>query len=371
MAVTFIDHATVPPLQVSLPPRYCPLPVRRHAEAEALNRRAADWINAFGLCIAGSPRTRMIGNDCGGFYGRILPDAPADRLQLAVDWCVLMFTLDDVHCDEGPASMRPDSFADLAARIVRLLEAPGAAMSAGGDPFLAATADLAARAHALGTPTQLRRVADAHRGWYLGVLWEFGCRLRDRTPCLNDYAHLRQHTAAGAATMSWTELIDGEQIPARELDAPAVRALSELALTVAAFDDDLFSYGKERWLAARTTRPSRCRLNLPDILAAEQALSPQQGLAAAVTLCNRLTLRFLQLRERVLPAASAPLRRYVEHLSCLIPGNLAWGLRAGRYRNPDGGHPDAVRTTLAFTQTAPPTGPPPIASIAWWWDPCL
>ncbi|HEU5023440.1 MAG TPA: hypothetical protein VFV01_00825 [Spirillospora sp.] len=191
---------------------------------------------------------------------------------------------------------------------------------------------------------------------------EFAHRKSGRTPALNDYAHMRQHTAAGAATLAFTEIIDGEEIPPEEMESPAVRALAEIA--TAAFDDDLFSYGKEMWQAART-KPSPCQLNLPDIPCVEHSLAPGRALERATELCNRLTLRFLQLRDQVLPGAGRPLRRYTEHLTRLIPGNLEWGLQAGRYTNPDG--PGAVAAKATFTGTPPSTARPPIPSIAWWW----
>ncbi|WP_208870157.1 terpene synthase family protein [Streptomyces monomycini] len=169
--------------------------------------------------------------------------------------------------------------------------------------------------------------------------------------------------------MSWTEIIDGTEIPGAAMDSPAVRALNELGFTIAAFDDDLFSYGKERRLAARSPHASRRRLNLVDVLAAEHGLGLEAALAAAVDLCDRLTLRFVQLRDRVLPTACAPLRRHLDHLSHLIRGNIEWGLRAGRYTNPDGRHPGAVTNTGSFTQTAlRADAPPPLPSVAWWWD---
>ncbi|MGI5527445.1 terpene synthase family protein [Streptomyces syringium] len=358
-------------IRVEIPPRYCPLPSAVHPDADGLNARAAAWVNGYGLCRDGLQRARMTGNDCGGFYGRIMPRAPTGRLQIAVDWCVLMFAFDDLHCDEGPASMRADDFADFATRLLRVLEAPGAPGTASDpsvDPFVAAAGDLAVRCRAQGTPVQVRRMVEGHRGWFRGVLWEFGCRLRGRTPRLDDYAHMRQHTAAGSATFSWAEVVDGEEIPEREMASPTVRALRELAFTTAAFDDDLFSYGKERWLAARSEHSNGCRLNLVDILIEERSLFPAEAMDEAVALNNRLTARFMRLRDQVSPGASEPLRRHLEHLSALIRGNLDWGLRAGRYTDPDGRHPGAVVTTGSFTETAPPAGPPGIPSVAWWWD---
>src|SRR5215217_470986 len=357
-------------LRIEIPPRYCPLPTATHPQAGLLSERGAAWLNGFGLGTSADQRERMLGNDCAAFYGRIMPDAQADRLQLAVDWCYLMFAFDDINCDEAPASTSIGNVVALAARVMRVLEAPEAAMGGVGDLFLPPVRDLALRGRAWATDTQIRRVIDGHRAWYFGVLWEFGFRSGGITPSLNDYAHMRQHTAGGTATTCWMEIIDGVEIPDRELASPAVRALAELAFTIAAWDDDLFSYGKELWFAEREPTPSRCKLNLVDILIAERRHTLEQALWEAVQLCNRLTHRFIELRDRVWPVASDPLRHYLDHLTHLLRGNIEWGLQAGRYRNPDGRSPDAVTTMGSWTDT-PPTDPstaPPIPSIAWWWD---
>ncbi|MFI8165506.1 terpene synthase family protein [Streptomyces sp. NPDC085931] len=361
------DYETV---SVDIPSRYCPLPTLRHPEEGVMARRTAEWIDSFGLPLTAQQRVRLRGNDCPGFYGRIMPRAPSDRLQLAVDWCTLMFHFDDVHCDEGPTGGRAARFAHLATKIVRILEVPQAYVDGPeDDPVLAPVGDLARRAHRWATPTQLRRCAEAHRAWFLAVLWELGHRAARSTPTLNDYAHMRQHTAAGAATLCWAEIIEGREIPERELSSPPVRALTELAFTTAAFDDDLFSYGKELWLEhAGGSTPSG--LSLVDVLSREHDCGRAEAMERAVELCNRLTHRFMSLHHQILPGASTPLRDHLAHLAHLLPGNLDWGLTADRYRNPDGLHPDAVTTTATRTCSPPAdTSPPPIPSIAWWWDP--
>jgi hypothetical protein len=350
-------------LLVELPPRYCPVPVATHPDAGLLESRGADWLSRYGL---GGPR--LWANDCAGFYGRIMPEAATERLQMAVDWCFLMFAFDDINCDEVAPSAAGRQFVDIATRVVRALEVPE--VDLGADVFLAPVRDLALRAHKFGTPTQVRRLVEGHRAWYLGVLWELRCKLADVTPSLTEYAHLRQHTAGGLATTSWIEIVDGVEIPSAELDSPAVRALSELSFTIAAFDDDLFSYGKETWFAAREATPSGCKLNLIDIVALERGLDVKDALADSVELVNRMTYRFVQLRDAVLPAASEPLRNYLDCLSRLLRGNMEWGLQAQRYRNPDGHSPDAVHTVGSWT-TVPPADaelPPGIPSVAWWWD---
>lgn len=355
-------------VRVVLAPRYCPFASPAHPDAGRMTERGGRWLNGFGLGLREPERSRMLNNDCGEFYGRIMPRAPAGRLQLAVDWCTLMVAFADAHCDEGAAGVRPGDFARLASRVLRVLEVPRAVMGPPGDVLLAAVRDLAERGRTWSTAAQWARVVEEHRGWFYGVLWEFACRAQDRTPALNDYAHMRQHTAAGPATLCWAEIVDGVEIPERDMASPAVRALRELAFTTAAFDDDLFSYGKERWLAARSAHATGCRLNLVDILAQERGLPVHKALEEAVALTNRLTARFARLREQVLPTASGPLRQHLDHLSTLLRGNAEWGLRAGRYSDPDGRHPGAVVTTGSFTDTAPPAGAPGIAALSWLWE---
>lgn len=357
-------------LTVEIPPRYCPLPTTTHPGSDKLAEGGAAWLNGFGIGTSEAAAQRMRGNDCAGFYGRIMPHAPVERLQLAVDWCYLMFTFDDICCDEGPASTRTGQFVELAARMLRVLEAPSYHPGKRADPFLPAVRNLALRGREWGTDTQVRRVVEGHRAWFFGVLWEFGQRVRNVTPSLDDYAHMRQHTAGGTATTCWLEIINGVEIPGHEMDSPAVRALAELAFTIAAWDDDLFSYGKELWFDQVQPTASQCRLNLVDILALERGHSTEQAMHEAVNLCNRLTHRFVELRDRVLLSASGPLRDYLEHLGLLLRGNIEWGLKAERYRNPDGRSPGAVSTVGSWTDSPPVDGsqPPPIPSIAWWWD---
>jgi len=54
-------------LLVELSPRYCPVQVDTHPDAELLEGQGADWLTSYGLA---GPRLRA--NDCAGFYGRIM-----------------------------------------------------------------------------------------------------------------------------------------------------------------------------------------------------------------------------------------------------------------------------------------------------------
>lgn len=356
-------------IHIDIPPRYCPLPSALHPSVASLQSRGAQWLNGYGLCTEDRQRARMLGNDCGGFYGRIIPDANIDRLQLAVDWCFLGFVLDDVMCDEGSPSASIGPFADLAAKSLRVLEVPTAEVGDAKDVFIPPARDIARRTKAMATPTQVRRAVDAHRAWYFGVLWEFGFRSTKTYPAIDDYAYMRQHAAGGLSTICWLEIIDGAEIPESEMSSPQVRAVSELALTTAALDDDLFSYGKEQWIARADPAKTDPNLNMVDILVTVHGYTVDAALLYVTELCNRLTLRFIQLRDRIQVKASAPLNDYLRHLSHLLRGNIEWGLRAARYSDPDGRSPAAVSTSITWTETPPAdSDPPPIPSISWWWD---
>jgi hypothetical protein len=94
----------------------------------------------------------------------------------------------------------------------------------------------------------------------------------------------------------------------------------------------------------------------------------------AVALRDRVLRRFLVLRERVLPRASAELRRYLTDLGHGIRGNIEWGLRVPRYLS-------LGSATAGPGEVIPPEHipwadhplntsdePPPLPSITWWWD---
>ncbi|WP_030663498.1 hypothetical protein [Streptomyces rimosus] len=350
---------------VDLPPFYCPIASAIHPEAGEAERRAVAWIDRLGFCRTPAERAWALGTCGADFYARFAPEADLERLWVAVCWVYWGFAFDDARCDEGMLSRDPAAFAAMAGNVQRALEIPGPC--AFGDPHAAAVHDLGERFRACATPVQVRRFQQAHRAWLSGVQRQIGNRARGHMPTLDDYLTMRLHAAGGEPTFALLEIANGAEVPAREMDSPAVCALTEMAILVAALDNDRYSLVKE------VTR-HQTEQNIFSVLMRHDGSPPARAVADAVALRDRVLHRFLVLRERILPRASAELRRCLTDLGHGIRGNIEWGLRVPRYlslRSAAAG-PGAIsppaHITLADRPSDPSGAPLPLPSVAWWWD---
>lgn len=127
--------------------------------------------------------------------------------------------------------------------VRRALETPGPPHT--GDPDATALHDLGGCFRACAGPVQNRRFHHARRAWLTEVRWQVGNRSAHRMPGLDDYLTMRLHSAAVEPTYAMLEFADGIVVPAAEMDSPAVTALTEMAVLVAALDNDRHSCAKE------------------------------------------------------------------------------------------------------------------------------
>ncbi|MFB9904279.1 terpene synthase family protein [Allokutzneria oryzae] len=338
-----------PAITVQLPPMYFPAALEAHPRIELMEERGLAWMARYGFCSDPVQATRVRDSRSAHFFGYLCPEADVDRLQVAVDWAYLMFVFDDLPSDGDPSSLL-----DFAVRVVRTLEEPGTNLLPPDNPFTAPIVDLATRVHRCCAPEHVRRLADSHMKWLLGAAWETTVAKRSDEQSLNDYLSARVMYAAAEPTFTWAQLSETAVVPEREIAAPRVRALTEMAGAVAAIDNDLYSHGKDLWeLRSR-----------PDLVGIHQT---GLDLAECVALRDRIVARFFELRDEVLPTASPALARYLHNLTCTLRGNFEWGLETARYSNPDGNHPGAIRTVATVSNTPSAVGPPGIPSVDWWW----
>jgi hypothetical protein len=181
-----------------------------------------------------------------------------------------------------------------------------------------------------------------------------GRRPRPRPP--PEYTALRLQTAGGAPTIALLEIANGPEVPGAEMDSPAVRALTEMAIMIASWDNDLHSLHRE-------LRESSAYPNLVTVPAHHRGLPPERAAAEAVRLRDRVMARFLRLRESATARPVSEARRI--DLDCLghaIRGNIDWALAVPRYRG------IAAHPGWADAPADPDPAPLPIPAIAWWWD---
>jgi hypothetical protein len=367
--MTATSSTAMPILEHVVPPVYCPIAPALHPDVELLEARALRWMTSCGFGADAVERGRVAGTDSAEFFARITPAGQVEPMQTAVDWCYLMFVFDD-RWTETSSSAAAGEFVAFASLLLRMLETPDGEVRI-EHPVVEPARDVAARLRRYATDTQWVRWVEAHRAWFNGVAWSLALESRGTMPDLDTYVAMRLQSCAGPAVTAFVEIVNGEEIPAAELDAPAVRALTEMTWAIAAWDNDLVSHGKEVWLLERDGADAATRpVSLIEVLARRDGSSIETATAAAVAMRDRVMCRFLRLAGEVSPRLSAPTRRYVEDLGHLIRGNFEWSLTTARYRDPDGRSPDAVRVTSGFAPEPADASPDPLAlpSIAWWWE---
>jgi hypothetical protein len=345
---------------------YCPIPPAVHPDVAAVAERSFAWLTRVGLCPDERARRRAMASNAAEFYGRITPDGDGERLSIAADWIYWAGFFDDTRCDEAPAGS--DRFTDLVARLLRMLETMDP-RHAEGDACLLALHDIALRYGRAATPVQVNRWVEAQRKWLMGVIQRRDMDARGGVPGLDAYLTMRLHDAAGAPITSMIEVVNGAEVPGREMDSPEVRAISEVASMIGALDNDRISRFKEIHGGGE-------ELGLVRVMAHARRCSLDEALRHVVALRDRMMCLFLRLRDRVTRGASPALRRYVDDLGHMIRGHIDWSFTTARYSTVygAGGAPSgAVSLSIGW---AP--GPaddlveaPPLPSIAWWWEPVV
>ncbi|MFC9970534.1 hypothetical protein ACFVH6_06480 [Spirillospora sp. NPDC127200] len=347
---------------LDLPPIYCPLEPALHPCVDRIESRAIEWVDRVRFYRDDADRRRVLGTNSAEFYARFAPYGPEHNVQMAAHWVYWGFAFDDARCDDGPYSARPDRFLPMAGSLQRALEAPDADL--GDDPLVTALQDIGRSFRECATPVQVRRFNEAHRGWLFAVAWQIVNRVRGHMPGLAEYTAMRMHSAGGGPTLAMLEIASAAEVPARELDSPAVRALTEMAILTASWDNDLHSYHRER-------NKDHTDQNLVNVLAHHEGCPPEEAVVRAVGLRDRVLSRFLHLRERVGRGASQELDLYLVCLGHAIRGNIDWALKVPRYNDEEMAGGRIGTSGWSDRPSDPSTEPLPIPGITWWWDSSL
>ncbi|MFD5467742.1 terpene synthase family protein [Kitasatospora sp. NPDC127059] len=283
----------------------------------------------------------------------------------ATDLVLLQVSIDDILEADPTSAEHALRTAAQRGMFQRLLDAPGTP-PLNADPHAAALVDVLSRLGRWATAAQLARVAEAMRIWSLGRLWQGANLVARARPDLNLATALRISASGMSVNASLFEIVSGYHLEAEELAAPAVRALTEMARQLCAWDNDIGSWSKE---SIRGTADQ----HLVGVLAGRDGRTLEQAFAEAVALRNQTMGLFVLLREQTAGAASPALRRYLGELGLMIAAVLDFTVVSTRYRDVPTGSavPIAARMRIDARSHEPDAGTAPaIPTIAWWWD-CL
>ncbi|MFG3496507.1 selina-4(15),7(11)-diene synthase [Streptomyces sp. NPDC047928] len=341
---------TVPPIFSPIPPAIHP----RHAETDV---QTAAWAETFRI---GSEelRGRLVTQEIGSFSARILPEGRDEVVSLLADFVLWLFGVDDGHCEEGELGHRPGDLAGELHRLLRVAQNPEAPMLL-DDPLAAGLRDLRLRVSRFGTAGQTARWIDALREYFFSVVWEASHRRAGTVPDLNDYTLMRLYDGATSVVLPLLEMGYGYELHPHERDRTAVRAAAEMASFIITWDNDIFSYHKEK------SAPGYY-LNVLRVLERHGGLTPEQALTTAIAQRDRVMCLYMRLTRYLAEHGSPQLRQYLASLGNFIRGAQDWGISSVRYTTPE--DPAAMPSVFRDTPTDDSREPLDIACVAWWWD---
>ncbi|WKK24177.1 terpene synthase family protein [Streptomyces olivoreticuli] len=358
------------PVNFTIPRLYCPWPKPPdHPDLDLLESRGLDWMASRG--ITPDPVSRQLATDTQShlLMSLLTPHAPAERVQLIVDWCYLLFSIDDLRTDIGPTS------ADTALLMTWLYDLRYAQTIPDGppqstDPMHLAMANVSERIRTATSPALWRRWVESHHPTYWGALWESALRARSLAPSFNSYLPVRAGRGAAVAALATAELVNELRVPEHEREHPLVKTVVDAAFLVMCLHDDLYSHPKEAWKTERSGRdPALGPRGIP-ILMREHHIDEAEAATLLAGICDRLVLLLTRLLPPIKTGPFSPdTIALVDLAVSMLPTGLAWGPDCPRYTNPDGRSPGAIEMRWQGIHNTPPThhGPLPYPSIASWW----
>jgi hypothetical protein len=307
-------------VRFALPLLSYPFPYRVSRFAVEVDETSFRWGERMGIFHLGDPqeyrRTHV-----GRLAATTCPRGTRVGLRLLADWQTWLFAFDDGYCDESEHGFSPDALLRRAVGLLGILEGTPPEPD---DPFGIALADLWARLVSSSEGYQRSRFASAVNAYLLAQCWEAVNRSAGVPPALTEYVYMRRH---GSAVRTCTALVDvagGFQLGAQDYDHPDVVALTDTAINVVCWANDILSYPKE-------LRRSAAVHSLPAVLEHEKPQGIRAAIETVVRMHDEEVARYVADEEPVRAWADPSLRRYLDDLRFWMVGNQYWARQSGRY----------------------------------------
>jgi Terpene synthase family 2, C-terminal metal binding len=309
------------PALSALPPLSYPFAWQVSPFAAEVDEACYRWGEHMGLYRLGDAREYRE-TQVGWLAAYTCPRGTREGLQLLADWQMWLFAFDDGYCDESEEGARCDVMAQRVVGLLGIME--GKAEPAAGDPFSAGLADLSARLAGCAHGFQRSRFISAVRGYFLAQCWEAVHRAAGIAPGLGEYTWMRRHSGAVPTCTALSDVAGGYRLPAADHDHPDVTAVTDMAVNIACWANDILSYPKE---AAR----SKVVHSLPAVLRHERNVDAAQALDMTARMHDQEVARYLEAERHVRAWAGPSLHRYLDDLRFWMSGNLRWSQHTGRY----------------------------------------
>jgi hypothetical protein len=314
-------------LSLSLPELSCPFRDEISPHSDDVDRHVEDWARKFNLAGDEAEQARLTRIKVGRLAARTTPRASRAALDLLADWQMWLFVFDDRFSDESVTGADLTRLSQLVTAFMLVLDNPGEPAYRGG-PFSTALGDVIDRLVTIASAPQAFRFITAVRGYFLAQFWEAGRRVQDRPAGLAEYAAMRRHSGAVPTCLALIDIACGFELPGADFWRPEIRTLSDIAVNVTCWANDILSFPKE---AQRSVKVH----SLPAVLATERQLELADALTAAAAMHDAEVQRYLRAESRVRPGAGPALTGYLDGLRSWMSGNYHWSLETGRYHVTD------------------------------------
>lgn len=309
--------------RIALPALECPFSSEISPYAEQVDRHALDWARHFALLSDAGEVDQFRRAKVGWLAARTSPGSNAGALNLLADWQMWLFIFDDRYCDESETGFHPDRLSRVISSFVRVLE--DLDDRAGRvEPFTAALGDLADRLMAMASGSQIFRFLSAVKGYFLAQFWEAAHRADGRPATLAEYEVMRRHSGAVPTCMALIDVAGGFELATEEFCRRDVRAVTDIAVNVTCWANDILSYPKE---SARSLTVH----SLPAVLSHELHLPVAEAINVAASMHDAQVVRYLEAEEPLRCNAAPELRKYLDGLRNWMGGNFRWSQETGRY----------------------------------------
>lgn len=352
------EHAMTSTLSMKIPSLYCPLPSSLHSCVDELTADGLSWISRFMLFSDNTDWQRYVAMNPGLLPGYVMPRAPmGPALRAASNLLFWLWAYDDIECDEVEDRRCFDEHILQLSDLARVAESPSIIPHT--NPFAASLADLRAQLVSVASPVQVARWASSMSAYFMANAAAAIQRRQGAIPDVDTYVAQRIHSGAVKPTLMLLDVAEGYELSSREMENPDVAALNEMVCSLVGWDNDLLTYHKEVLRGGADH-------NLVTVLAHATGCSPEEAVADAVDIRDRVLGLYLRLHDKVRAGASPALERYLAGLSSWIRGHLDWGMTTMRYRDPEAAAdlPNELAGAIPIVSGEPL----PIPTIAWWWE---
>jgi hypothetical protein len=303
---------------------WCPLPRMVNPKLEEVVAHSREWLAASGMVADPAQLARLWRAETGGLAAWTYPAIDYPMLVLISDWLTWLFALDDGYCDGAGFGRQPRLMVDMVVALSAVLDPQVPPLPAGGrcaGPLREIRTRIAAHA----TPTQVRRWETAVREYLNALVWEASNRQAGIVPSLPDYLFVRQFSGGTLSAFALIDVLARTELTAAEADDPVLTRFSTVASNLISWDNDIFSYAKERDAGDAVH-------NIITVLAVHHRCAPGDALSQAVELRNTAMAEVLELRATLTAGTSAAVRRYVEGVCSWIRGHIDWTLGSSRFQ---------------------------------------